>query len=197
MQYTQNKRNAGHCLNPQHQSQYQNHQHQPQYRPQYRQGYQPQAQLQHRQQIPIEGHNQKQKSLTPASVIRRYEFFTRHNIPQCQWATFNFDPVGHPQVLFELLVFTPQTGDGIDNNNNDGIDYGTAQFQGMGVEMDVDENEGGEPMLTAVISQRDGRIAVAHLGGGCTATIDMEGCEARWTVGKDAVMRDGDDVFKG
>ena len=64
------------------------------------------------------------------------------------------------------------------------------------MEMDVDENEGGEPMLTAIISQRDGGIAVTHLDGCSTATPEIEGCEARWTVGKDAVMREGDDVFK-
>lgn len=91
--------------------------------------------------------------------------------------------------MFELLVFTPHPDAAVDSDS-------TAQCQGADEEMDVDEEE-DEPMLTAVISQRDGRIAVAHLGGGCTATIDMEGCEARWTVGKDAVMRDGDDVFKG
>ena len=191
MQNTQHKRNAAQSTNPQHQRQYQRHQRQPQHQPQYRQGHQPQARLQHRQQIQIEGPQQKhkQKFLTPASVIRRYEYFTRHNIPQCQWATFDFDPVRHPQVLFELLVFTPHPDAAVDSSSS-------IQCQDVDGEMDMDEEE-DEPMLTAVISQRDGRIAVTHLSGGCTATTDMEGCGARWTVGKDAVMRDGDDVFKG
>ena len=61
--------------------------------------------------------------------------------------------------------------------------------------MDMDEDE-SESMLTAVISQRDGGIAVTQLDGGSTATTDIEGGGARWAVGKDAVMRDGDDVFK-
>ena len=62
--------------------------------------------------------------------------------------------------------------------------------------MDMYEDE-SESMLTAVISQRDGGIAVTQLDGGSTATTtDIGGGGARWTVGRDAVMRDGDDVFK-